>query len=125
MALALDDHGLALVRLKAWSEAEAALSESLAIRKAKEPNGWLTFNTQSMRGAALLGQGQYNEAEPLLLDGYQGLKQREGTISWTNKSRVMTEAAERLVQLYDAWDRPDEAAKWRKEREALQKQLKK
>ena len=31
----------------------------------------------------------------------------------------LTEALERLVQLYDAWDKPDEAAKWRKELEAL------
>ena len=29
----------------------------------------------------------------------------------------LTEALERLVQLYDAWDKPDDAAKWRKKLE--------
>jgi len=28
---------------------------------------------------------------------------------------------ERLVQLYEAWDKPDEAARWRKELEAVEK----
>ena len=28
---------------------------------------------------------------------------------------------ERLVQLYEAWEKPDEAAKWRKELEAFKK----
>ena len=31
----------------------------------------------------------------------------------------MTEAIERLVQLYEALDKKDEAAKWRKELETL------
>ena len=31
----------------------------------------------------------------------------------------LTEALERLVQLYDAWGKNDEAAKWRQEWEAL------
>jgi hypothetical protein len=30
----------------------------------------------------------------------------------------VTEALERLVHLYDAWDKPAEAAKWRKELDA-------
>ena len=30
----------------------------------------------------------------------------------------LTEALERLVQLYDAWEKPDQAAEWRKRLEA-------
>ena len=31
---------------------------------------------------------------------------------------LLIQAVERLVQLYDAWGQPDQAAKWRKELEA-------
>src|SRR6202011_4287306 len=38
---------------------------------------------------------------PLLLAGYEGMKAREKTIP--KESPRLTEALERLVQLYDAW----------------------
>ena len=63
---------------------------------------------------ALLGQKKYADAEPLLLAGYEGLKQREKTIPPQSRPNL-TQAVERLVQLYDAMARKDEAAKWRKE----------
>jgi len=56
------------------------LKECLAIREKKEPNNWRTFNTKSMLGGALLGQKNYADAEPLLLAGYEGMKQQEKTI---------------------------------------------
>jgi len=33
------------------------------------PDDWLTFNTQSMLGGALLGRKRYADAEPLLVKG--------------------------------------------------------
>ena len=72
-----------------------------------------TFNTQSLLGGSLLGQKNYAGAEPLLLAGYEGMKEREAKIPPQGKPRL-TEALERLVQLYDAWGKPDEAAAWRK-----------
>ena len=65
----------------------------------------------------LLGQKQYAEAEPLLLNGYEGMKSREATVPARGKYYLL-EALERLVQLYEATDKPEEAAKWRKELEA-------
>ena len=70
-----------------------------------------------MLGGALLGQKKYAEAEPLLLAGYEGMKQREAKIPPLGKVRL-TEALERLVQFYEALEKKDEAAKWRKELEA-------
>jgi hypothetical protein len=81
------------------------------------PVAWTTFNTRSLLGAAPLGQKKYADAEPQFLAGYEGMKQREKTIPEQGKARL-TEAIERLVQLYDATDKKDEAAKWRKELEA-------
>ena len=101
-------------------DAEKYLRQSLAIRETKEPGVWSTFNTQSVLGAALLGQKKYSEAEPLLLRGYEGMKQVENKIPVPNKL-PLSEALERLVQLFDAWDKPDQAARWRKEFEAHKK----
>jgi hypothetical protein len=69
---------------------------------------------RSLQGEALLGQKKYEQAEPLLLSGYQGMKEREKTIPSRAKVRL-TEALQRLVKLYEATDKKDEAAKWRKE----------
>jgi hypothetical protein len=69
-----------------------------------------------MLGGALLGQKKYAEAEPLLLQGYEGMKQREARISATGKFGL-TKALERLVQLYEATGQKDKAAEWRKKLE--------
>jgi hypothetical protein len=77
----------------------------------------LTFHTESLLGAALLGQKKNTEAEPLLLAGYAGLKQREAEVPPQSKP-CLTEAVERLVQVFEATGPKDEAAKWREELEA-------
>ncbi len=71
--------------------------------------------TQQNLGAALLGQKKYADAEPLLLKGYEGMKQREKTIPPQGSTRL-PEALDRLIELYTATNKPDEARKWRAER---------
>jgi serine/threonine protein kinase/tetratricopeptide (TPR) repeat protein len=111
---------LNLLRQMKYADAEDFARESLAIRAREEPDAWTTFNARSLLGGALLGQKKYADAEPLLLAGYEGMKQRDATIPEVGKIRV-TEALERLVQLYEAWDRPAQAKHWRKELEARKK----
>jgi hypothetical protein len=53
------------------------------------------------------------QAEPLLLAGHKGMKQRERTIPPQENGRLH-EAVERLVQLYDATGRKDKAEEWRR-----------
>ena len=60
-----------------------------------------------------MGQKKYADAEPLLLAGYEGMKQREKTIPPQGKVRI-PEAIERLVQLYEATGKKNDAARWRK-----------
>jgi serine/threonine protein kinase len=117
LAGALALNGLALLQLKAWADAEPVLRECLAMREKKEPDAWTTFNSKSMLGGALLGQKKYAGAEPLLLAGYEGMKKREDEIPPQGKVRL-TEALERLVQLYDATGQKEQAAVWRSKREA-------
>lgn len=103
-----------LLACERYKEAELYLRECQAIREKSQPNDWSAFYAQSMLGGALLGQKKYTEAEPILLKGYEGMKQRDAKIPKEGKVRL-TEAVTRLVQLYDAWGKPAEAAKWRKE----------
>ena len=65
-----------------------------------------------MLGRSLAGQKKYADAEPLLLAGYAGMKEREAKIPAVGKF-LLTECLEGLVQLYDAWDKKAQANEWR------------
>ena len=108
--------GSVLLQYKVFSEAEPLLRECLAIREKAESDNWTTFNTQSMLGGTLLGQKKYAEAEPLLRAGYEGMKRREKMISPQGSIRI-PEAIDRLIDLYLATNKRDEAKKWQAERE--------
>jgi tetratricopeptide (TPR) repeat protein len=101
-----------------FAAAESHYRACLAVRQAKEPDAWSTFNTQSMLGGTLLGQKKYSEAEPLLVAGFAGMEDRKASIPEGGKPRL-PEAARRLVELYSALDRPTEVAKWKAKLDAL------
>lgn len=101
--------GMELQTQKKWTAAEPLLRESLAIREKTQPDVCSTFNTKSLLGGALPGQKKYADAEPLLLAGYEGMKQREKAIPEQGKIRL-PEAVERLMQLYETTGKKDEAA---------------
>jgi tetratricopeptide (TPR) repeat protein len=139
LAFVLGLRGHNLVAQKNYAEAELPLRKCLAAWEKRLPHGGDFFLALSRRGAAreyayaksllgasLLGQKNYAGAEPLLVQGYEGLKPQPGFNEDLTPlaRRYRVEALGWLVQLYDAWDKPDEAAKWRKEREAVQAAVK-
>lgn len=114
--------GLNLLQQKKWADAEAVLRECLTIRKQQQPDAWTTFNTLSMLGGAILGQANSTsdprekaqrlaEAEPLLIKGYEGMKEREQTIPPPGQARL-PEALDRLIELYASLDKPDQLTKF-------------
>jgi serine/threonine protein kinase/tetratricopeptide (TPR) repeat protein len=104
--------GLNLLKQQRHTEAEAILRECLANREKQQPGNWQRFNALSMLGGALLGQRKYAEAEPLLLQGYEGMQQHENKIPSDAKAR-MGEAIERIVHLYEATEQQEKARTWR------------
>ena len=104
--------GQNLLQQQKWTEAEGTLREAVMVRTKHAPEVWSTFNAQSLLGDALLGQKKYADAEPLLLGGYEGMKARAQSIPPQGAGNLTT-AVERLVRLYEAWGKPDEATKWR------------
>ena len=110
--------GASFLDNRAFAIAEPLLRECLAVREKALPDDWKTFNTKSLLGRALSGQKKLAEAEPLLIDGYNGLKHREKAIPPEVKFFLIN-AAEHLAQHYEAKGNPDEAAKWRRELEVI------
>ncbi len=106
----------AYLEAQRWAEAEPLARDCLGLRAKKMPQEWWNFHTMSQLGAALAGQKKYAEAEPLLLQGYEGLKARSPKIPAPAKKKL-AEAATRIVKLYEALGKPEKAAEWRKKRE--------
>jgi tetratricopeptide (TPR) repeat protein len=112
---ALMDQGRSLVLLGKFAEAEVPLVESLAILAKSPPflphyAAW----AECWYGASLAGQRRYAEAEPHLLAAEKGLRQAR-----TTPRRHYRQAVEQLVKFYEAWRKPDQAARWRTKLTAL------
>lgn len=60
-------------------------------------------------GRCLLGVGEYEEAETPLLNSHAALEER-----WGNENDQTQAAIQALVELYEAWDKPTNAAQYRK-----------
>jgi eukaryotic-like serine/threonine-protein kinase len=110
--------GLNLLQQQKWTDAEPILRESWNIRSKREANDWRTFNTMSMLGAALLGQKNYAGAEPLLLKGYEGMRESANTIPPRGTTRIL-EALDRLMELATATNQSDNLKQWQAERAKL------
>ena len=76
--------------------------------------------SKSLLGECLSAQGKLQEAEPLLIDGYQGLKARAQTLAVPDRKRLLSDALQRLIAHCESASRPDEVTRWRAELEQLQ-----
>jgi tetratricopeptide (TPR) repeat protein len=104
-----------------YAEAEPLARQCLALREKQIPDDWRAFNARSMLGGTLLGQKKYGEeTEAMLLTGYKGMKQRENTIPSDGRLRLK-ETLQRLVQLYEETNRPDQAAEWKQKLDEFNK----
>jgi tetratricopeptide (TPR) repeat protein len=95
-----------------FAKSEALEREAFEFDRKKRPDDWQRFRAESLLGASLAGQKKYPEAEPLLLEGYQGMlarRDRMGVPGWSHLDR----AREWIVQLYQDWGKPEKAAEWR------------
>jgi serine/threonine protein kinase len=122
--------GWTLTKLGQPADGEPLLRKGLDISRKNLPQGdWFTADAESLLGGCLTAQRKYEQAEPLLLSGYKGLLAAAGTPpvtdSWTLRSLQsvyaapgappahLRQALDRIVQLYEAWDKPVQAAQWR------------
>jgi tetratricopeptide (TPR) repeat protein len=93
-------------------EAESILREALQGYEKAGLETWERYQCQSMLGASLVGQKKLQEAEPLLVAGYDGLIARRAAIPAESRP-VLRTAGERIVRLYSDWGKPDKASEWK------------
>jgi serine/threonine protein kinase len=104
--------GSNMIAQSRWVEAEALLRECLAIREKAMPRDWKQYEAMCLLGAALLNQRRYAEAEKLLVPGYEGARDRQASIPFRDRSTLLA-AGERIIRLYEEWEKPEEAAAWK------------
>lgn len=121
-AAILAEHGARLYDLKEWTEAESLLRKCLTIRKTKEPHSRLTFFTQSLLGSTLMALQRYDEAEPLVKEGYDGLSKLQRPMQEQDEKRL-NNALDRLIQFYIETNKPEEVKKWKAEKAKLPNSL--
>ncbi|MEP7336646.1 MAG: serine/threonine-protein kinase [Acidobacteriota bacterium] len=102
--------GQALTKKGEAANAEPMLREGLEIRRKTLPqDDWRIASAESALGDCLAALHRYKESEPLLLRSYPVIKTRQGEEHPTTR-----EALRRVVALYEAWGKPDRAARFRK-----------
>ena len=64
--------------------------------------------TQSVLGGCLAAEGCYEEAEPLLVESLPIVRER-----WGEQQKHTLAALDRIISLYEAWGKPQEAEEYR------------
>lgn len=108
-ATALMVQGMIYSQTGRTAEAEKLLREAVRIRAENVPEThFLRATANGALGEFLTTQARFPEAESSLLASYESLKKSQAG----NSPRTRL-ALERLANLYDAWGKPDEAARYR------------
>jgi tetratricopeptide (TPR) repeat protein/predicted Ser/Thr protein kinase len=74
---------------------------------------WQRYSCQVLLGECLVAEKRYSEAEPILLAGYDEMRQREASIPAVSRPNINL-AAGWLVRLYTEQGKPDLAEQWKK-----------
>jgi serine/threonine protein kinase len=91
------------------SEAETVLREYVATAGETLPSAsWQVATAKSLLGACYTVRGDFEDAELLLLESYPIMSRNLG-----QKQEMTQQAIQRIVKLYEAWDKPEQASKWR------------
>jgi serine/threonine protein kinase/tetratricopeptide (TPR) repeat protein len=96
-----------------YAQAEVQSREAVSVFEKTAPAGWERYYAQCLLGESLAGQRKLPEAEPLLLAGYDGMKQKEASIPPANRPDLR-QSGEWIVRLYERWNKQEKAATWRK-----------
>ena len=117
--------GFSLVGQEKYDEAEPIVRKVRDYRRRTIPDHYTSYNDDygliQLRQAKVLAltdlvaaQKKFDEAEAELTNNYEQLKKRESEILKASRPPVFGRAINRIIELYEAMDRPDEVTKWKK-----------
>ena len=139
LAKQLAKMSLELIEAGKYQYAEQLIRECLDIIDEKNPESWQKSETMSMLGGALTGraitaqkdrvdesehtlQQLLDEAEPLLINGYNGMKERVDSIPEHIRTQRLTEALDRLIKYAAITKDETMRQKWQLEKESIDNQ---
>ncbi|MCP4660578.1 MAG: serine/threonine protein kinase [bacterium] len=96
-----------------YQEAESLSRRALRTLRDSRTGHWRVAYARSVLGSSLVGLGRYEEAESHLSESYPILVEAKRQCT-----AYPRDAIRRLIDLYDAWDRPEKAAGYRRLRES-------
>ncbi len=109
VATSLNNIAYVLFHKGQYAEAEQLQRQAIAIyQKSLEMNHWMIHRSRSHLGDCLTKLRRYAEAEEHLLAAYPVLKAARGAQHDSTRVTVT-----RLIRLYEAWGKPDQAAHYR------------
>jgi tetratricopeptide (TPR) repeat protein len=113
--------GLVLREQGQLLEAEQTLRKGLELFEEKLANDWVRFALASVLGEVRAAQGRPDEAEPLLVFAYEGIRDhQDGMNSYT--AHHLADARQRIIDFYEAAGRDDEAHRLRAEHQVEPRQ---
>lgn len=105
--------GTAQMLERKYAEAEATLRRTCDAYAAARLDSWQRYSCQALLGESLAGQKRFNEAEPLVLAGYEGMRQRASSIPAISRPSL-GRAAGWMVKIYTEQGKTDLAEEWKK-----------
>jgi eukaryotic-like serine/threonine-protein kinase len=109
----LSNLGWVRLQQKRYSDAEGTFREAAAILNRTAPDSWERYNVESMLGASVSAQRKFEQAEPLLISGYEGMQPRKPSSTATNASRfTLDQAGEAIAQHYGDWGKLEKQSEW-------------
>jgi tetratricopeptide (TPR) repeat protein len=100
--------GALFVQKEDLAGAESSFNEAIdVLRKTFPEDHWQIANAQGLLGGCYTKLKRYDEAEDLLLRSYRIIDQQFG-----EKHRRTQAVLRRIVELYEAWEKPEKAAEY-------------
>lgn len=93
---------------KRYASAEFLYRETLAMLTKNTAQGWSIFTTQASLGEALVGQQRYADAEPILVQAYQGIKSQKGLAAPDLEHKVL----DHLLRCAKELTKPEDLQRW-------------
>jgi tetratricopeptide (TPR) repeat protein len=100
------------VEERKFSAAEPLAREASEWDNKNRTDVWQNYRSKTLLGASLAGQRKFADAEPLLLEGYEGMTARKQKME-SDEFQEIDRAARWIAGMYDTWGKPDQASKWR------------